>query len=212
MPAWIEACLTSVRSWASEQDYAYRFLGDDLFALVPQWYRLKVADRRPIIADLARLLWMQKIFAEEQIDTVIWLDADTLVFDKTGLSIEFEQSALFGREHWLQNDKHGKPRVYRNVHNAFCAFQRENPVLEFLIYAIERLVARVDAMSIAPQFVGPKLLGSLHNLVGFQTDDRFGAISPMHATEIVKLGGLPPSLREPFTSGQRSGRWAPSGS
>ncbi len=170
------------------QSYDYRFQGDRLFEMVPDWYQQKVAGRGPIIADLARLLWIEQILESEAFDTVIWLDADTLIFMREQLTADVRESCVFGKEHWLQLDSKGKTRTYKNVHNAYCAFRKGCPILKFLIYTIQRMVARVAADAIAPQFVGPKLLSSLHNIVGFQTDDRFGAISPRLAQLLLTPG------------------------
>ena len=183
MTPWIERCLESVRSWADAQDYGYEFLGDELFDLTPEWYRTKLGDRMPIIADLARLNWIAKTL-EAGAEVVVWLDADTLVFRPAGLTVEIEQTCVFGLENWLQT-KQNKPRLYRNVHNAYLGFRRDCPVLPFLQHATLKMIDRVDEEHIAPQFVGPKLLTHLNNLIGLQTDERFGAISPLLASELV---------------------------
>lgn len=187
VPAWVEACLTSVRDWAAYHEFGYEFIGDELLAKAPTWYRKKAGDKIPVVTDLARLLWAQSCLANEAVDTVVWLDADTYILAPENLSIQmFNDSCVFGREYWLQQDKQGKPRLYNNVHNAYCAFSADSPVLPFLIYTVERLMARVDGDFLAPQFVGPKLLTSLHNTVGFSVDPRFGAISPMLADALVR--------------------------
>ena len=43
----------------------------------------------------------------------------------------------------------------------------------------------MDAQYIAPQFVGPKLLTSLNNTVGFHLEPRIGALSPVLQQAIV---------------------------
>ena len=35
VPCWVERCRASVRSWAQQQNYAYEFMGDELFAKLP---------------------------------------------------------------------------------------------------------------------------------------------------------------------------------
>ncbi|MDH5408784.1 MAG: hypothetical protein OEY00_09255, partial [Gammaproteobacteria bacterium] len=32
---WIDSCLSSVRQWAESHQYDYRYLGDELFDLIP---------------------------------------------------------------------------------------------------------------------------------------------------------------------------------
>ena len=182
---WIAICLDSVKSWASGAGYDYQFLGDELLSKVPSWYADKVAGRLPIVTDLGRLIWIAELLAEREYDRIVWLDADTLVFAPDGLRIDLSETCVFGGESWLQQDKKGHLKVYRNVHNAMMAFKAECPVLPFLIRTVKRLISEVDPQYIAPQMVGPKLLSSLHSLARFDVDERFGAISPLLARMII---------------------------
>ncbi len=184
-PEWLRECLLSVRAWAGECGYAYDFVGDELFERVPNWYREKVHPATPIIADLARLLWVRSVLADTGHGIAVWIDADTFVIEPQELRVELQDTCQFGQERWLQLDAQGKPRVYRNVHNAWCAFRRGCPVLPFLIRTTQRLVKRIDARYIAPQFVGPKLLTGLHNIVDFEVNPACGAISPAHARALL---------------------------
>lgn len=187
VPSWIQTCLASVRDWADYHDYGYEFVGDALLDRVPVWYREKAGDKIPVVTDLARLLWAQSCLDRDEADILVWLDADTYILAPEELTVDMcGDNCVLGREYWLQRDKKGKPRLYNNVHNAYCAFKKGSPVLPFLIYTVERLMTKVDGNFIAPQFVGPKLLTSLHNTVGFSIDPRFGAISPMLAKALVE--------------------------
>ncbi len=188
MNDWISVCNHSVRNWAAMQGYQYCFQGDELFDLLPQWYKHKLPGRLPIWADLARLLWIQNLLSQGRHQMVIWADIDVLVVSPKLLHIDPASTCVFGYEHWLQRDNTTKSRyrVYKNVHNAFCGFRKGCPVLPFLIEVIQRMIKRVDAEFIAPQFVGPKLLTSLHNTVGFEVDSRFGAVSPDLATAVLQ--------------------------
>ncbi len=178
--SWIDDCMTSVRAWAERHGYAYRFVGDELLDLVPDWYMAKVGTRLPIATDLARLIWMRDTLTAGEADVVVWADADFFVFAPEYLTVPEEgESCFFGRELWLQRDDAGRVRAHRNVHNAYCGFRTGSPVLPFLIDTVERLVGRVDTEHLAPQFVGPKLLTSLHNIVGVDIEERAGAISPL---------------------------------
>ena len=42
VPQWIEACLSSVKQWAHAHQFEYCFLGDEIFDLLPNWFRDKV--------------------------------------------------------------------------------------------------------------------------------------------------------------------------
>lgn len=177
--SWVTRCRSSVTEWCALHGYTYTYCGDELFARLPAWYLDKVAERLPIAADLARLLWIAEVLESGEADIAVWLDADVFIMAPQLFTVEPRSSCIFGYEYWLQK-REGKAghKVHKNVHNAYCAFRKGSPVLPFLIDAIQRMVQRVDADYLAPQFVGPKLLTSLHNIVGFETDSAVGAISP----------------------------------
>lgn len=193
-PAWQQRCMDSVQAWAARQGYAYRFLGDELFDQVPDWYLAKVRGRMPIAADLGRLQWVERLLSERY-SWVLWFDADVLVFAPNRLDVALGGSCVFGQEHWVQakashesnNTSKRGPRwlVRKNIHNAFAAFPRGCPVLPFLIDLILRMMKRVDADYIAPQMMGPKLLSSLHNLAAFDYVAEVGALSPEVLEEIA---------------------------
>jgi len=184
---WVRRCLSSVQDWCDYQGYTYAFAGDELFARLPPWYAEKVAGRNPIAADLARLLWIEQQLRETGAHTVIWLDADVFVMAGDQLEVALNTSCAFGYEYWLQPHTN-KPgyKIHKNVHNAYCAFRQGCPILPFLIEAIQRMVRKVDARAMAPQFVGPKLLTHLHNTIGFEVDARFGSISPEFADALLQ--------------------------
>ena len=201
---WLDTCLVSVESWAAQANYSYRFIGDELFDQVPDWYMRKVAGRMPIASDLGRLLWIKNLLEQGEADTVVWLDADVLVFAPALLKIAPVSSCVFGQELWIQKNlskrsaKSGeKPRrqkgnwqARKNVHNALAAFRKGCPVLPFLIEVIQRMMRRVDANFIAPQMMGPKLLTNLHNLADFELMPSVGALSPEVILDLAgKLDG-----------------------
>lgn len=178
MTSWLQVCRDSVRQWADLHGYSYHFIGDELFEDVPAWYLEKAAGRLPIAADLGRLQWQQRLLAD--FDVVVWLDVDVLVFAPQLLIVElYQRDCVFGRESWLQQDvsKAGRFTTYRNVHNAYMGFAKSSTTLPFLIDTVLDMMRRVDPQHIAPQFVGPKLLSSLHNTVGFALEPRVGALS-----------------------------------
>ena len=136
---------------------------------------------------------------------VVWLDADVLVFAPERFALDVPEDCSFGREHWLAWKQANQPQdglatlndaatrglrqllgVRKNVHNALAMFARGSATLPFLAATVLRLMERVDPAHIAPQFVGPKLLTSLHNTVGFEVTDSVGAISPLLAAAIVE--------------------------
>ena len=183
---WIGTCLDSARQWCDRQGYDYRFFGDEIFRLVPGWYRDKIGNRKPVATDYARLILMQKAL-EQGYEQVIWLDADVLVFDQS-LELEFEGSCAFGQEVWVQAvDETFAAR--RNVHNAVCVFRKGCPVLPFLVYTVESIIRRIDPQHIAPQIAGPKLLTALHSICGFALLPQVGALSPDVVADMCEGGG-----------------------
>jgi len=187
VPAWISSCLESVRSWTDEKGYAYRFVGDEIFDMVPARYRENAGHRPPVITDLGRLLLIQGALADGA-ERAIWLDADVLVFDPARLSFDDDPAYAFGREFWVQPGPDGGLRVYRNVHNAVSLFRRENPFLEFYVHACERIV-RAASGSVPNQVVGTKFLTALHNIMGFDLIETVGMLSPLVNGDIAAGGG-----------------------
>ena len=201
---WIDACLASVQHWAKGLGYEYRFLDDALFELLPEKLRRKTASQPVIAADLARLRAL-KHGLDEGFTTVIWCDADLLVFDPQRL-IPVDDSYALGREVWVQRDR-GRLRAYVKVHNAFMSFSRANPFLDFYQDAAERLVLAYDAAhsaraaaskdsadsrdsgKMAPQIVGPKLLTAIHNIVRCPVTETAAMLSPLVAQDLLAGGG-----------------------
>ena len=188
-PAWTDRCLASAQTWAEHAEYDYRFIGDDLFGFVPDWYLAKCADKLPVAADLARLVWIQQLLSSDVAECVVWLDADVLVFAPQ-LRIAPQTSCLFGYEYWVQPKRDQTGFAVRgSVHNAVAAFRKNCPILPFLIEIILRLMRRVDPDHIAPQMMGPKLLSHLHNLADFELAYQVGALSPELLLELAAVPG-----------------------
>jgi len=193
-PAWQQRCMVSVQAWAAAQGYEYRFLGDELFEQVPDWYLEKIRGRMPIAADLGRLQWIEQLLSKGY-SWVLWFDADVLIFAPNRLDVTLDQTCIFGKEYWVQAKSNNKSNngsrgsvcwvVRKNIHNAFAAFPQGCPVLPFLIDLVLRMMKRVDPNYIAPQMMGPKLLSSLHSLAAFDHVPDVGALSPDVLREIA---------------------------
>jgi hypothetical protein len=140
-----------------------------------------------IATDLARLRVLQAGLAEH-FDTVLWLDADFLIFDP-GRFVLPDSPCAVGREVWVQQDSSGELRVYKKVHNAFLLFRQGNSLLDFYADTAERLLHQNQG-SIPPQFIGPKLLTALHNVVQLPVMETAGMLSPLVVKDII-LGGGP---------------------
>lgn len=178
--------MASVEAWAAANGFEHRFLDDALFDRLPADLAPKLMVRPSMAADLARLLLIRDVLTEGAARAV-WFDADTFVFAPDRLVLP-DTSYAFGREIWIQPGPRGRPRVYRNIHNAACLFAAGNPVLDFLIEAATRIAARLDGPA-SPQLLGPKLLTALHNIAGFPLIETAGAASPLVLRDLAAGGG-----------------------
>jgi len=177
--------MASVREWAVLRGYDYRFVGDEIFDRVPDWYLAKIGDRKPIATDFARLVLCEEAL-DQGYDQVVWLDADVLVFDD-GLSLDVKGDCAFGQECWVQRGANGKWSVRHNLHNALSVFAAGGATLPFLRQTVSSIIQRADPQYIAPQMVGPKLLSALGSIAGFTGLPAVGALSPAVIDVLVGL-------------------------
>lgn len=188
IPDWIGCCLGSVRDWAMDRGFAYRFDGDEFFDVLPDAYRSKAAGRGPVLSDLARLIMARNLLGDG-LNRVIWVDADVLIFDPENFTLSIEGDFAFCREIWVQPDGKGGVRTYSNVHNAVAVFDSPGGFLEFYIDACQRIVERIEEGSMVNQIVGPKFLGALHNMIGYPLIENVGMLSPLVLRDIDAQGG-----------------------
>ena len=184
--SWIERCLESVRHWCTLNRYEYQFLNDELFEGVPDELLDRAGGQIVVAADLARLIVLQGAL-NNGYETVCWLDADFLIFDPDNFVLPDDPYAV-GREVWVQQDAHGKLKVYKKVHNAFLMFRQGNSFLQFYRETAERLL-RQNRGSMPPQFIGPKLLTALHNVSQLPVMESAGMLSPSVAKDVISGAG-----------------------
>ena len=188
---WLRLCLDSVTSWAQDNRFEIRFIGDELFDLVEPDLFEKIGAQTVIASDLARLKILQQGLVEG-FDRVIWCDADFLIFDPAQFLLPDTDFAV-GRELWVQRDNSAKMRTYKKVHNAFLMFRRGNHFLDFYCDAAERLL-RLNQGRMAPQFIGPKLLTALHNIIQCPVMEAAGMLSPLVMRDLIEGQGAALSL------------------
>ena len=182
VPPWIARCLASVRVWAEARGYAYRFIGDEIFDLVPPAYLARTRHALPIVVDLARLLLAQRAHAEGY-RRAIWLDADVLVFAPDRLAIPDERDFYLCRELWLSGFA-----VSRRVNNCACAFTAGTPFLPFYIAACQQLVR--DAVgALDPLIAGTRFLTELDRALPLPQLDGVGLFGPAVVRDLAAGGG-----------------------
>lgn len=185
---WIGECVASVVHWAKASGFDYLRLGDEFFDFVPADLRAKTVTQRVVATDLARLIAAQTLLAERY-ETVVWCDADFLVFAPGKFHLPLANYAL-GREVWVEPHagKRHKFIARKQVHNAFLMFRRGNAFLDFYAETAASMLRR-NSGSMPPQFIGPKLLTALHNVVGFPILETAGMLSPAVIGEIAGSPG-----------------------
>ncbi len=187
-PGIVTRATETVRAWADQNGFDYRFKNDDLFDLVPAQVIDAAGPRKQMAADIARLAWMQRLL-DAGADKVVWLDADIYVFRPDRLSVDAPAGVTFGREHWVQPDKTGRLKLFNNIHNAFLVFTPEGrTTLDFYREQAERILLRAGP-DVPPQLVGPKLLTALNNVVGFPLNGGVGMASPRVIDDLANGGG-----------------------
>ena len=209
---WLAPCVASVQSWAKQESFDYQFIGDALFDVLPQWVLEKTQAQKVIATDLARLKCLQQFLAAGY-QRVVWLDADFLLFAADNFQLpepgELPEGYALGREVWVQpkipeqkveqkagqepaKNKTPKFKAYKKVHNAFllfdAQFSQRNSFLDFYTAHAERLLEQITG-PMPPQFIGPKLLTALHNVVQCPVQESAGMLSPWVINDILAGGG-----------------------
>jgi len=181
---WLQDCINSVQTWASDCGFYYQWLGDEIFESLDPELIEKTETQKVIASDLARLKAIQQALAKGY-QRVVWCDADFLIFNPQQFILPDSSFAL-GREVWVQEDKNQKLRAYTKVHNAFMMFRQGNHFLDYYTASAEQLL-RANQGRMPPQFIGPKLLTALHNMVSCPVMETAGMLSPLVLRDI--LGG-----------------------
>jgi len=184
---WMQQCVDSVHYWADLNKFDYKFIGDELFKYVTDEILKKTQSQIVIATDLARLKALQYYLTQDY-ETVIWCDADFLIFAPDKFILPTERYAL-GREVWVQQDnKTNKHSAYIKVHNAFMMYRNGNSFLDFYADTAERLLL-LNNGSMPPQFIGPKLLTAIHNVAQCPVLETAGMLSPIVIKDMAKGGG-----------------------
>lgn len=190
VPAWITHCMGTVRAWAAQQGFDYRFYDDAFLDYAPQWFRDKSQQSICPVTDLSRLVVARELLAQGY-QRSVWVDADMLVFAPEQLRVDHVQDFSFCHELWVWVDAARALQLVHRVNNAITVFCAGNVQLDFFIDAclrIGRNKARVGKLD-----VGTKFLSGLRAVMPFPLLENVGMLSPRMLQEIT--GGEPMHLR-----------------
>ena len=195
---WRNKCLRSVREWAAHNGFEYTFLGDEIFERVPGWYRDKVGGNVLLMTDLARL-----VLAKEQLDDgferAVWVDADVIVFDPYGLSVDVDGQYGFCRQIWIGRRRLGRGPEYflrryfktqarSEVNNAVAVFHRHCSFLAFYIDKCQAIVRNKTGKFNGLE-VGTTFLTQLSRIMPVPIIDGIGLFSPLVNRDDAESGG-----------------------
>jgi len=184
IPAWIQRCLDSVRSWAELHGHEYSLAGDEFYQLCGQDYLARGPKNPQAITNLARLVATRNRL-DEGYQKVIWMDADMFVFDPKRLVLDFRSEQLstgyaFAREIWLERNLSVSAPL---AHNAATFFTPAAVDLDMLI----TLIRHIDAgRQIVSNFqLGVRLLRGLQYSLMFPTFSHAAMFSPRVSQALV---------------------------
>ena len=183
VPAWIEACMGSVKSWAAASGFDYHFMGDELFALAPDWFRAKAGAEICPVTDLARLVAAKNLMARGY-DLTIWVDADVLVFKPGNMKLVLTQGFAFCHEIWASADESGAAKIQHRVNNSVTVFSRHNVHLDFFIDSGLQIANQLTVLGKLD--IGTHFLSKLRHILPFPLIENVGMFSPPIMADIAQ--------------------------
>jgi hypothetical protein len=184
MPAWIQSCLETVRTWAGVHGFQYRFAGDEFLLLPPEWYRRKAGQYITIVTDLARLQFVRECLLEG-FDRCIWIDADVVVFAPARFCLSERLSFAFCKEVWVELDHQGLPIYRTKVNNCVCVFDRASlPLVEGYIERCLAIMGEIPSPRDHLE-VGTRHLTALHEKSPLSLIKSVGLFSPVVMSAVL---------------------------
>lgn len=203
VPAWMRACLESVRGWARHHGWEHAFMDDAFFALAPGWARQRCRGNPYALADICRLIWLQDKLAAGHA-RAIWADADMLVFAPERLAIREGIGHGFARELFLRVNRDGTTTPVPGINNALMVFERDDAMLRHYLDACYQALRRLPPGPVPRTALGPALLDRLAQGHHLTTLDGIGLFSlalmqdvahgdGAHAREYLRHSPTPPA-------------------
>jgi hypothetical protein len=176
----VSLAMATVRQWAMMRGYAYEFMDDVFFDIVPEDFRAKTDGEIWQMADMARLLHIRRLLGVYE--RAIWLDADLVVLDADAFRPLVRAPYFFCREYWVNEPVLGNGddlEIAMQVNNSVCGFVRGVPFLEWYIAETYRatLAAPADTNWNATP-LSTRILTKTHSETGFPLYDHCGIMSP----------------------------------
>ena len=176
VPDWIASCLESVAAWCERNAFEYRFIDDEFFDCVPSWFKERVGHAPVPMSDFARLDWAKRLLTGN-VDRVIWVDADVVVFDPQCFVIDDTLPFAFCTELWIDRLRGGRLRVDRRINNAVSVYTRGNTFLDYYHFACLQL-ARNPKLQLGKISFGTQFLMGHRAILGSLLLDSVGMVSP----------------------------------
>lgn len=192
---WISRCMESVRAWAADRGYEYRFFDDSMCDYAGEEYCRRVGKNMLAITDLTRLEMAREALGQGY-ERTVWVDADVIVCDPARFIIPLETGYAFCREAWVIRSPDDRIRVKMGVNNCVTVFTRDAVDLDFLIQTIRHIVFTRTMPSNLQ--IGTWLLSGLSKPLGFRLLTHVGLFSPQVVESISS--GDPRMLRAQATA------------
>lgn len=186
---WIRTCLESVRMWAESRHYRYEFVDDHLFDYVSPWVKKRCRSTMLPVTDIARLHLIKDRLSQMGVKRVVWIDADVIIFSPGSFTLNPSSSYSFSREFWVHKVASGMIRVHKKINNSVMFFTKDQPVLDFLIFAAEEVIHFLPEHQINPLSVGTTLLSRLSTVFPMQFVTGATTFSPSVILDVAQGGG-----------------------
>lgn len=187
VPRWIARCLATVEAWAAREGHGYERVGDDLFDLVPPDVARALGGQLLPMTDVARLVLLRDRLAAGS-ESVLWLDADVLVFAPDVVSLDVAGELAVCREPWVTGAAEGALRVVPFVCNAALLARRPGRALHALYDATLQRVR--DGDRVTTRSLGPDLLTVMDRASPLAVIPGISLFSP-HVVRDLAVGGGP---------------------
>ena len=185
---WIRTCLGSVQAWAQGSGYRYEFVDDRFFDYAPDWVRRHCGRQLLPVTDVARMRLIRERL-QHGWQRVIWVDADVLVFAPQHFVIDPAASYALCHELWLRVNAAGGIESEEKVNNAVMVLTRDQPMLDFWIFAVEEILRAHSAEEIGPLTASTQFFTDLARIMPLRVLHNVGLLSPPVVRDVAAGGG-----------------------